>query len=375
VRYRYRGRPTKFPLGPALIGAAESDAPPELDTPLSLAAARELATRALREVQAGRDPAAEKRARREQQHAAQADTLRAISEEFLRRAAGRLRTIGQRRADLELFYQPLGQLPIDQIKRGQYMRVLDHGADERGLVRADRALSAMKALLNWYAERSDYVSVLGRGGRRTSVRERARSRVPNDNELKAIWLAAEQDKGPFGPYLQFTLLTGTRRGESAGLRRSELSPDGRTWVLPASRCKIKRDVLIPLSRAAQAIIAAQPVLAGGDHIFSVDGRYALGDFASRKKKFDAACGVGNWVIHDLRRACRTLMSRAGISTDIAEQCLGHVLGGIRGTYDLHTYESEKRHAFEALARMVEGIVRPPADIVVPIRRPKSARRK
>jgi hypothetical protein len=35
----------------------------------------------------------------------------------------------------------------------------------------------------------------------------------------------------------------------------------------------------------------------------------------------------------------------------------------------------KRAAFEALAALVERIVRPPADVVVPIRGAKSARRK
>jgi hypothetical protein len=50
-----------------------------------LASARELCARVLREAKAGRDPAAEKRRRRELQHAAESDTLRAVSAEFLRR--------------------------------------------------------------------------------------------------------------------------------------------------------------------------------------------------------------------------------------------------------------------------------------------------
>src|SRR5262249_5511500 len=164
LRYRSRRRSVKLTLGPVLIGArAESDATPALDTPLSLAAARELATRTLREIQAGRDPAVAKRQRREQQHAAEADTLQAVCGEHLRREAGRLRTLdSQRRPDLELFYPALGQLPIDQIRRGQFVRVLDAIADERGQRRAGRALGAMKTLLNWHGNRSDYVSVLTR---------------------------------------------------------------------------------------------------------------------------------------------------------------------------------------------------------------------
>jgi hypothetical protein len=29
----------------------------------------------------------------------------------------------------------------------------------------------------------------------------------------------------------------------------------------------------------------------------------------------------------------TLLSRVGVSRDIAERCLGHVIGGVRGVYD------------------------------------------
>jgi integrase len=233
----------------------------------------------------------------------------------------------------------------------------------------------MKTLLNWHGNRSDYVSVLTRTSWRTAGPAGGRDRVLDDAELRAIWLAAERDDGPFGAYLQFTILTATRRSEAAALRRSELIDGGRSWLIPASRYKSKRDVLIPLSRAAQKIIAAQPALPGGDYIFSVDGQFPLGNFAERKKAFDAACGISGWRLHDLRRSARTWLSRAGISADVAERCLGHALTGVRRTYDRHEFETEKRYAFEALATLVERITRPPSDTVVPISRAKSARRK
>jgi len=375
ARYRYRGRSSKYTLGPVLIDTPESAEPLQHDVaPLSLASARELCARVLREAQAGRDPAAERRSRREQQRAAEADTLQAVGEEFLRREGPRLRTLSQRKADLELLYPSLGRLPIDQIKRGQYKRVFDAIADERSLKRAARVQRATKALLNWHGGRSDYVSVLTGTKALISISEHARSHVPSDADLKAIVLAAERDK-LFGSYLLFTLLTATRRGEGAGLRRSELSPDGRVWTIPAARYKSKRDTVVPLSVAAQKILATMPVRPGGDYVFSADGASELGNWDARKARFDAACGIRGWVIHDLRRAARTLLSRAGVSSDIAERCLGHAMVGVRGTYERYAYESEKRHAFEALARMVEEIVRPPAATVVPIRRANAGRRK
>jgi hypothetical protein len=58
------------------------------------------------------------------------------------------------------------------------------------------------------------------------------------------------------------------------------------------------------------------------------------------------------------------MSRAGVSSDIAEICLGHKLAGVRGIYDRHRYLEEKQRAFESLASLIERIVNPPADNVV-----------
>ena len=131
--------------------------------PLSLLAARELCVRALRQAKSGNDPAAAKRRRREEELAAESDTLAAIAAEYLRREGPRLRTFSQRKADLELVCaSPLGRLPVDQIRRGQYVRLFDRIADERGPVRSDRVLSATSRLLSWHAHRSDFVSPLVR---------------------------------------------------------------------------------------------------------------------------------------------------------------------------------------------------------------------
>jgi hypothetical protein len=60
------------------------------------------------------------------------------------------------------------------------------------------------------------------------------------------------------------------------------------------------------------------------------------------------------------------MSRAGVSSDHAERALGHVIGGVRATYDKHQYRNEKRGAFEALSAQIERIINPQEN-VVPLR--------
>jgi hypothetical protein len=53
------------------------------------------------------------------------------------------------------------------------------------------------------------------------------------------------------------------------------------------------------------------------------------------------------------------MARAGVRPDISERVLGHVIAGVEGIYDRHSYEAEKRDALEKLAGLIERIVNPP----------------
>ena len=50
------------------------------------------------------------------------------------------------------------------------------------------------------------------------------------------------------------------------------------------------------------------------------------------------------------------MSRAKVPADHGERVLGHVIGGVRETYDRYEYLDEKREALETLARQIDWIV-------------------
>ena len=79
-----------------------------------------------------------------------------------------------------------------------------------------------------------------------------------------------------------------------------------------------------------------------------------------------------WTLHDLRRTARTAMSRAGVSSDHAERCLGHVIGGVEGTYDRHQYRDEKKAAFAKLADLIDRIVNPPENVIALLRKEVSS---
>jgi integrase len=344
VRYRFFGVPRKLTLPPGI----------------TLAQARKLAADAMFAVSQGKDPADERKTANEKAERARADTLRSVAEEYLTREGKRLRTINQRKSIFERLVYPVlgGGRQISSIKRKDVIRLLDHIEDKHGSRMADYTLACLSRLFNWHAVRDDeFKSSIVRGMRRQNAKEHARTRVLSDDELRAVWAAAEH-AGLFGDYVQFLLLTSARRTEAAAMTWAEL--DGTDWTLPAARNKTKVDLVRPLSKAAQKILAERPRIVGCPFVFTSNGRSAPGGGLSRQKRqFDVACGVTDWTLHDLRRTARSLMSRADISPDHAERCLGHVIGGVRETYDRHEYHAEKKRAFEALAAQIERIVNPP----------------
>jgi integrase len=344
IQYRAKGRSRRMAI----------------DGVLGLEAARKRARALLGEVAHDRDPLGERRA----EIARERDTFQAIAESYFAREGKKLRTFEDRRQTLaRLVYPVMGAQPIADIRRSDIVRLLDGIEDKNGPVQADRVLAYIGKVMNWHASRSDeFRSPIVRGMARTSSKERARARVLTDDELRAVWKAAEATPGPFGAFIRFLLLTGARRSEAADLTRDEIA-DG-VWSLPAARNKVKQELVRPLSGAAQKVVASVPRL--GRYVFTASGAKPLRGFAKAKERLDAVCGVKNWTLHDLRRTARSLLSRAGIASDVAEMCLGHVLTGVRGTYDRHEYHAEKKQAFEALATQIARIV-DPQDNVVPMR--------
>jgi integrase len=344
LRYRVHGQSRKVTLAAGL----------------TLAAARKAAADAAVELERGTDPRESRQEAKRKAAEARANTLAAVCAEYLRHDA-ELRTIGDRERLLRGHVLPvLGNRPIASIKRGEIVRLLDKVADESGKRTADVVLSILRRVCNWYAVRDEsYVPPFVRGMRRQKPGEGERSRVLDDDELRRVWAAAEK-AGAFGVLVRLLLLTAARRSEITGLRWVEIK-DG-VWHLPAARNKAKEDLQRPLSAAALALITAQ----------QQDGPCVLPPFRSGftrpKQALDTTSGVSGWTIHDLRRTSRVLLSRAGISSDTAERCLGHVIGGVRGIYDRHRYLPEMLHAYEALASLIERITNPPAENVVTLRR-------
>jgi len=71
-----------------------------------------------------------------------------------------------------------------------------------------------------------------------------------------------------------------------------------------------------------------------------------------RRRLKEATGIEGWTGHDLRRTCRTIMSREKVEPHIAERVLGHAQGGVEGIYDRHSYITEKANALRKVDRAV-----------------------
>jgi integrase len=290
------------------------------------------------------------------------DSFRVVAQNWLKRhvAAKKLRTAADIERCLTKYVFPhWADREFVGVKRGDVAKLLDHVEDHHGSRQADVCLTILRSIANWYAVRNDdYVPPFARGMSRHT--NKPRDRVLSDPELREVWKQAEAE-GTFGALVRLLLLTGQRRGAILrGLRWDNISADG-VWQIPTEEREKGNAGSLKLPKQALEIINAQSRFAGNPHVLAAShGDGPLAGFVRAKRRFDKRCGVSDWVLHDLRRTSRTLMSRAGVDRDISERVLGHTVGtAIEAVYDHHHFFEEKADALARLANLIERIVHPP----------------
>jgi integrase len=167
--------------------------------------------------------------------------------------------------------------------------------------------------------------------------------------------------------LKSLLFNAARRNECSMMNSAEV--EGRIWVIPGSRYKTKLDHAIPLTDAFQELIGDKPAECKRNAWFvfsTTNGLRPFSGFSKAKKALDAEIAklrketgresMPRWTLHDLRRTGRSLMSRAKVPTDHAERVLGHMIGGVRQTYDRYEYLDEKCDALAKLSNLLREII-------------------
>ena len=257
-----------------------------------------------------------------------------------------------------LKFSSLFSRPIDQIKRADVVRVLDTIIAGGAPTRANRALAAIKKLMNWCIDRG-MIETSPVAHLKPPTKETARERVLSDAELKTIWRMAELEGFPFAQCVQLMMLTGQRRGEVSGMRWSELDLDHGLWSLPSTRVKNSTAHIVPLAPLAVGIIQSVPRFKGSDLVFTTTGTTPISGFGRLKERLDAAfVDVEDWRFHDLRRTMATNMAMLRVAPHIIEAVLNHksgIVSGVAAIFNRHAYLDEKREALELWASKMEAI--------------------
>ncbi|MGZ5000560.1 MAG: tyrosine-type recombinase/integrase, partial [Methylomonas sp.] len=213
-----------------------------------------------------------------------------------------------------------------------------------------------------------------------------RERTLNDSELLSLvpWMQREYSEA-VADALLITLYCGVRSGEVCTIEAHEVEDgaNGMVWTIPVSKSKTKVpfNVMVPVQAAA--ILRKRLGMHSAGWLFP---SRKIGKPIEQKvlgvevwahspgcnhphHRLKAKCPVGNWAPHDLRRTCRTVLSRLGCPVDVGETILNHTKGGVRGNYDHYKFDAEKREWLQRWADHIDNLVS--AENVVPFEKRKA----
>jgi integrase len=289
------------------------------------------------------------------------ETFKEVAEAFLAQHVAKLRSKNEYQRIITKYLVPsLGPRSFTDLKRSDCVRVLNKIENDHGVRQRDMVLAILRKMMSWYEEEGaddDYISPIARKVKaRLSTSATARKRILDDAEIKAVWNACN-DLGTFGAFIKVALLTAQREAKVATMLWTDIS-DG-TWTIRKEDREKGHAEKLRLPPMVIEIIDQQPRYADNPYVFPAERNGGpLRSMDHHKKKLDAKLpGMTPWVIHDLRRTARSLLSEL-VQPHIAERVLGHVQQGVAGVYDRYSYTTEKAQALQALANKVHSILHP-----------------
>jgi integrase len=309
-------------------------------------------------------------AKRAELQSANRDTYRSVVEWYLGKYVDGQRITSDRiKVTLTKLYPQWEKRAFESITRPEVIDMLETIAKERGPRAADITLVALRRVMGKHAVRSstNYAPPIIQGMQHIeNPKLRARKRVLDDKEIRWLWQATNT-LGTFGALCRMCLLTAQRRGKVANMRFDQIDDSG-VWTVPRDDEREKgtgeRLLLPPL---AKLIIAEQEKLQTCAYVFPSSTKTGFSAFGQGKEALDEAMAalagktkIPHWVVHDLRRSARTLMSRAGIASRVAEKVMGHATPGVEDTYDRWGYDPERADALAKLSSLINEILQPPS---------------
>lgn len=334
---------------------------------ITLDMARDLAKKKLGEVADGKDPLLNRKSAKKKHEW----TVTKAYADFLKKYA---KTHTEYWKETDRIFEKdvlpaIGKRPIDEVKKEDIIKILDKVSERKAGIMANRTLAAMRRFFNWCVER-DLIAHSPAYMVAAPARNRTRDRVLADYELKEIWQACEGFGYPFGPLVQFLILTGQRRGEVASMMWDDYDEGNRLWTLPRESTKTDRQHHVHVSELAAKILEGLPNM--GSYVFTSAGERPFENFSRDKKELDTKIGkarknndphpippIPAWTLHDIRRTVASGMAKLGIAPHIVEKILNHsggIISGVAAVYNRYEYAEETKAALDQWADHVQIIL-------------------
>ena len=152
--------------------------------------------------------------------------------------------------------------------------------------------------------------------------------------------------------LGLVVLTALRSKEGREARYEEIDFEAHTWTVPGDRMKDGREFRVPLSKAALGLLDAAGPRRKSGLVFAAPRGGPLADKALRAVL--AEVGV-DATVHGMRSSFRDWAAEAGVSREIAEECLSHAVGSsVERAYKRADLLERRREVMEQWGRLVEG---------------------
>ena len=353
-RYYFQGKHKSYKIGSA------SD--------IKLSTARRKVTKLAGDVADGNSPQDD---RIKERHAPDtAVEFSKLSERFLNHHVSKLKPKTQ--ADykwyLEKYILPkFGRTLLEDLRRREISQFLEDLADDHPVL-SNRIHAVMSSMLN-YGLDNEYIELNPMHRLKKKGDETSRDRVLNDDEIKAVWTAIENQSQPaISGLYKMLLLCGQRSGETKRMKWEHIK-DG-VWIIPAAETKksVKnaKDHPVPLSTFAMEVLEEMRSVTGNTpYVFASERNRSeeaqpVTWLSKSVERIREESGVGDFRIHDLRRTVASNLARGGASRTIIGKVLNHADlsqdRSVTAIYDQHSYLDEKREALEKWGERLRSLI-------------------
>jgi integrase len=268
-RYRMNGRKTPRDMG---LGSVDT---------VSLAEAREKATKARNQILDGIDPIETRRAvkRAGTLEAASVIVFKDCAEKYIAAHKAGWRSskhANQWISSLETYVYPaFGSLSVASIDTGLVLKAIEPIWTIK-TVTASRVRGRIESILDWAKARGYRI-----GENPARWRGHLDKLLPAPNKVKKVkhyealpytqvgkFMESLREREGFAAWaLEWLILTATRRSETIGAKWDEINFDEKTWTIPADRIKGGKEHRVPLSSEAMKIAKAMNKVRDGDYVF------------------------------------------------------------------------------------------------------------